>query len=331
VTGNTDFWEGKRVFVTGATGIVGSWVVKELVRLGAYVVALVLDSDPQSELYRTGTISRVHVVNGTLEDFRTLERAVVAHEIDTVIHLAAQALVDVARRSPLQTFEVNVRGTWNLLEACRLHKDLVERVVIASSDKAYGEHAELPYTENMSLEGRQPYEASKSCADLIAKSYFSAYGVPVGVARCGNVYGGGDLNWSRIVPGTVRSLFRGESPVLRSDGQFIRDYVYVKDVACAYLSLAEHLSSPEVQGEAFNFSSESKVTVMDMVDKIRDLMRCNHIQATVLNQAKREIRNQYLCSEKAKRILGWYATFSLEEGLRETIDWYVRFLQGEVG
>jgi len=289
---------------------------------------LVLDSDPQSELYRSGTIQRVHVVNGALEDFRTLERAIVAHETDTVIHLAAQALVAVAQRSPLQTFEVNVRGTWNLLEACRLHLDLVHRVVIASSDKAYGEHADLPYTENMALEGRQPYEASKSCADLIAMSYFHTYGVPVGVARCGNIYGGGDLNWSRIVPGTIRSFFRGESPVLRSDGRFIRDYVYVKDISCAYLRLAEHLSSSEVRGEAFNFSSESKVTVMEMVYKIRDLMKCNHIKETVLNQAKGEIRNQYLSSEKAKRILGWHATYGLEEGLRETVDWYLNFLQG---
>jgi CDP-glucose 4,6-dehydratase len=331
VNGNDGYWEGKRVFVTGATGTVGSWVVKDLVSQGAYVVALILDSDPQSELYCSGTISRVHVVNGTLEDFRTLERAIVAHETDTVIHLGAQALVQVAHRSPLQTLEVNVRGTWNLLEACRLHMDLVYRVVIASSDKAYGEHKELPYTESMALEGRQPYEVSKSCADLIGISYFHTYALPVAVARCGNIYGGGDLNWSRIVPGTIRSLFRGESPVLRSDGHFIRDYIYVKDISRAYLRLAEQLGSPEVRGQAFNFSSESKNTVIEVVDKIRELMKSKHIKATVLNQAKGEIRNQYLSSEKAKRMLGWKATFGLDDGLRETIDWYLRFFQGAVG
>lgn len=328
---NTTYWRGKRVFVTGATGIVGSWVVKELVGVGAYVVALVLDSDPHSELYRSGTINRVHVVNGALEDFHTLERAIVAHEVDTVVHLGAQAIVAVAQRSPVQTFDVNVRGTWNLLEACRLHRDLVHRVVIASSDKAYGEHAELPYTEDMPLQGHYPYEVSKSCADLIAKSYFHTYGLPVAIARCGNIYGGGDLNWSRIVPGTIRSLFRGEPPVLRSDGQFIRDYVYVKDISCAYLFLAEHLNSVEVQGEAFNFSNESRVSVMEIVDKIRELMRCGHIEAKVLNQAKGEIRNQYLSSEKAKQVLGWKVTYSLEEGLKETIDWYLRFLREECG
>ena len=328
---NPTYWQGKHVFVTGATGIVGSWVVKELVDLDAYVVALILDSDPHSELYRSGTINRVHVVNGTLEDFHTLERAIVVHEVDTIVHLGAQAIVSVAQRSPLQTFGVNVRGTWNLLEACRLHMDLVHRVVIASSDKAYGEQAELPYTENMSLEGRHPYEVSKSCADLIAKSYFKTYGLPVAIARCGNIYGGGDLNWSRIVPGTIRSLFRGEPPVIRSDGQFIRDYVYVKDVSAAYLLLGEHLNSNEVQGEAFNFSNESRVTVMEIVDKIRERMDCCHIEASVLNQAKGEIRNQYLSSEKAKRVLGWKVTYSLEEGLKETVDWYLRFLQGECG
>jgi CDP-glucose 4,6-dehydratase len=331
VNGSSGYWEGKRVLVTGATGIVGSWVVKDLVSRGAYVVALILDSDPQSELYCSGTINRVHVVNGTLEDFRTLERAIVAHEADTVIHLGAQALVEVAHRSPLQTLEVNVRGTWNLLEACRLHLDLVHRVIIASSDKAYGEHKELPYRESMALEGRQPYEVSKSCADLIAMSYFHAYGLPVAVARCGNIYGGGDLNWSRIVPGTIRALFRGESPVLRSDGHFIRDYIYVKDISRAYLNLAEQLGSPEVRGEAFNFSSESKITVIEVVDKIRELMKCSHIKATVLNQAKGEIRNQYLCAEKAQRTLGWKAMFGLDDGLRETIDWYLRFFQGAVG
>jgi CDP-glucose 4,6-dehydratase len=314
------------VFVTGATGVVGSWVTRELVARGAYVVALVLDADPQSDLYRSGAIRRVSVVNGNLEDFRTLERAVLAHEIDTVIHLGAQAIVSVAQRSPLPTFETNVRGTWNLLEACRLHPDLVKRVVVASSDKAYGEHSQLPYTEEMPLQGRYPYEVSKSCADLIAQSYFQTFRLPVAIARCGNIYGGGDLNWTRIVPGTIRSLFRGESPRIRSDGQYVRDYIYVKDVSGAYLTLAEHLDSPQVCGESFNFSTESRVTVLEIVQTICRLMKCNHIQPTVLNTAKGEIRNQYLSFAKAARILHWKPAYSLDQGLSETVDWYQKFL-----
>jgi CDP-glucose 4,6-dehydratase len=326
MTPPVNFWKEKRVLVTGATGLVGSWVTKDLVDRGAMLVALVMDADPYSELYRSGYIQRIHVINGRLEDFGTVERAIVAHECDTVIHLGAQAIVSVAQRSPLATFEANVRGTWNTLEACRLHPDLVKRVVVASSDKAYGEHPELPYTEEMPLQGRQPYEVSKSCADLIAQSYFHTYGLPVTVARCGNIYGGGDLNWTRIVPGTIRSLYCGESPLIRSDGRYIRDYIYVKDVCRAYLSLAEQMTSPEVCGQSFNFSPESQVTVLEIVDKIRQLMKCEHIQPTVLNQAKGEIRNQYLSSEKAQQVLQWLPSYSLDRGLVETIGWYTKFL-----
>ncbi|MBI4165288.1 MAG: GDP-mannose 4,6-dehydratase [Acidobacteria bacterium] len=319
------FWKEKSVFVTGATGLVGSWLVRDLVDCGAKVVALVLDADPYSELYLSGCVQRVHVVNGRLEDYSTVERAIVAHECDTIFHLGAQAIVSVAQRSPLATLETNVRGTWNVLEACRLHGDLVKRVVVASSDKAYGENPTLPYTEEMPLQGRQPYEVSKSCADLIAQSYFHSYSLPVAVARCGNIFGGGDLNWTRIVPGTIRALYRGEAPLIRSDGRYVRDYLYVKDVSCAYLSLAEHLSSKQVSGESFNFSPESQVAVLEIVDKIRRLMKCEHIQPNVLNLARGEIRNQYLSSEKSQRILHWRAAYSLERGLAETIDWYTKF------
>ena len=247
------FWKAKRVFVTGATGIVGSWVVKDLLEAGAEVVALVYDANPQSELYRAGLVKRLNVVNGCLEDFYTLERAITTYEADTVIHLGAQAIVGVAFRAPLQTFQTNIRGTWNVLEACRVHSDLVKRVVVASSDKAYGAQEQLPYTEEMPLLGRQPYEVSKSCADAIAQAYFHSYGLPVAIARCGNIYGGGDLNWSRIVPGTIRSLYMGQSPLLRSDGNYVRDYVYVKDVSRAYLTLAENMSSPNVAGRGLQF------------------------------------------------------------------------------
>jgi CDP-glucose 4,6-dehydratase len=323
------YWTERRVLVTGATGIVGSWVTKDLLARGACVVAFVLDDDPQSEFYRSGAVHQVSVANGRLEDFGAIERAILAHEVDTVIHLGAQAIVSVAYRSPLATLETNVRGTWNLLEACRRHADLVKGVVVASSDKAYGEQEQLPYTEGTPLLGRQPYEVSKSCADLIAQAYYHTYRLPVAIARCGNIYGGGDLNWTRIVPGTIRSLFRGESPLIRSDGNYIRDYIYVKDVSRAYLTLAEHLASPEVQGESFNFSPQSQVKVLEIVNKIREVMKCDHIQPTVLSTARGEIRNQYLSSAKAAKVLGWRPTYTLETGLRETVDWYVKFWQSE--
>lgn len=306
--------------------MVGSWLVKELLEQGAYVVALVKDTDPQSELYRSGDIQRVSVVSGALEDFWTLERVINLYEMDTVFHLGAQTIVGVAHRSPLTTFEANVRGTYNLLEACRLHKNMVQRVVIASSDKAYGEQPNLPYTEDMPLDGRHPYEVSKSCADLIAQAYHHTYDLPVAIARCGNVYGGGDLNWSRIVPGTIRVFLRGERPIIRSDGTYLRDYIYVKDVSQAYMRLAECIDNDRVWGEAFNFSMESPMTVLKMVAAIQKLMHCEDIEPDIRNCAEGEIRNQYLSAAKARRILGWKPQFDLERGLRETIEWYRVFL-----
>lgn len=322
----TSFWGGRRVFVTGGTGIVGSWLVKDLLAQGAHVVVLVFDADPQSELFRSGDVRRVTVVNGALEDFRTLERAILAHECDTAIHLGAQALVGVAHRSPLATLETNVRGTYNLLEACRLHADLVRRVVVASSDKAYGDQPELPYTETMSLTGRYPYEVSKSCADLIARSYHATYGLPVAIARCGNIYGGGDLNWSRIVPGTIRSLLAGTRPVIRSDGGYVRDYFYVKDAAHAYLRLAEGLDGPGVAGEAFNFGTETPMTVLDLVAAIQKLMDRTDLEPDIRASARGEIHSQYLSSAKARRVLGWGPRFDLDAGLRETVAWYRDFV-----
>jgi len=267
-----EFWQGRRVFVTGATGLVGSWLVKDLVARGAHVVVLVRDPDPQSEFYRSGDDRHTAVVHGALEDYGTLERAVNEHEIDTVFHLAAQPIVGVAYRSPLQTLEANIRGAYNLLEACRQHRGLVQRVVVASSDKAYGTQPALPYTEDMPLQGRSPYEVSKSCADLIARSYHDTYGLPAAIARCGNIYGGGDLNRSRIVPDTIRACLRGTRSVVRSDGTYVRDYIYIKDVGGAYPRLAERLDDPAIQGEAFNVSSEQAVTVLALVARIQCLI-----------------------------------------------------------
>ncbi len=320
------FWKDHRVFVTGATGMLGSWLVKDLLKLKAYIVVLIQDSNPQSELYRSRDIDNVTVVNGALEDFATLERAINQYDIETVFHLGAQTIVGTAERFPLSTFEANIRGTYNLLEACRLHKNLVKGIVVASSDKAYGEHPKLPYREDAPLRGRHPYEISKTCADLIAQSYFYSYQMPVAVIRCGNIYGGGDLNWSRIVPGTIRSFLANESPVIRSDGTFVRDYVYVKDVARTYLDVAERLDEKKFWGEAFNCSNESPVAVLEIVKIIQDLMTCGHLKPKILNSARGEIFSQYLSSRKLRRMLKWKPRFDLKRGLSETIEWYHEFL-----
>lgn len=315
-------WSGRRVLVTGATGIVGSWLVKALLTRGAHVVALIRDTDPQSELLRSGDIQRVSVVNGALEDLWAVERAISLHEVDTVFHLGAQTLVGVAHRAPLSTFESNIRGTYNLLEACRLLHPLVRRIIVASSDKAYGAAPVLPYLETMPLAGQHPYEVSKSCTDLLAQSYHATYGLPVAIARCGNIYGGGDLNWSRLVPGTIRSLLAGERPVVRSDGTFRRDYIYVGDVVDAYLRLADALDDRAVWGEAFNFSLESPSTVLEMIESIQALMDRADLQPDIRDEAVGEIRDQYLDAAKARAVLGWTPEWGLERGLAETIRWY---------
>ena len=322
--GDSAFWRGRRVLVTGATGMVGSWLVKELLARNAYVVALVLDHDPQTELYRSRDVERVAVISGALEDVRTLERAVTLHETDTVIHLGAQAIVGVAHQAPLATFEANIRGTYNLLDVCRAHRRLVNRVVIASSDKAYGEQA-LPYTEDAPLLGRYPYEVSKTCTDLLAQSYHHTYQLPVAIARCGNIYGGGDLNWSRIVPGTIRDCLEGRRPVIRSNGRFLRDYIYVKDAVSAYIRLAESIENPAVCGSAFNFSDESPLSVLEIVAAIQRAMDCEDLVPEIRNQAEGEIPNQYLSANRARTMLGWRPSYSLASGLAETIAWYRSF------
>ena len=320
-----NFWRGKRVLVTGATGLVGSWLIKSLAGSGAYVVALVRDCDPQSELFRSGWLQRISVVNGVLENYRDAERAVCGHDVDTVFHLGAQTIVGTAYRNPLATFEANIRGTWNMLEACRVHADLVKRVVVASSDKAYGAAVALPYVEEMPALGRYPYDVSKSCADLIAQCYFHTYGLPVAVARCGNIYGGGDLNWSRIVPGTIRSLHQGARPVLRSDGTFTRDYVFVDDAVEAYRAIGENLDRGEVRGKAFNFGPAQPFRAREIVDTLRRLMHREDLEAVVLDQAHAEIRDQYLCSGKAERLLSWKPRYTLERGLAESVTWYRQY------
>lgn len=325
---NTSTWTQRRVLVTGATGMVGSWLARRLVDEGAIVVALVLDDDPQSELVRSGTIDRVSVVSGGLEHYGTVERAINGHEIDTVIHLGAQTIVGTAHRAPRSTFETNVAGTWNVLDACRTHRDLVRRVVVASSDKAYGEQTDLPYTEGMRLDARYPYEVSKACADLVAQSYAHTYGTPVAIARCGNIYGGGDLNWSRIVPGTIRSLMRGEQPVIRSDGTFLRDYLHVDDVVEGFLRLADQSENDGVAGEAFNFSDESPRTVIEIYTAVCKAVGAGEVEPLVLDSAVGEIKDQYLDATKARDVLGWDAAVTLDDGLARTVAWYQELLSG---
>jgi CDP-glucose 4,6-dehydratase len=319
-------WSGRRVLVTGASGFVGSWLVKALVARGAYVVVLIRDLDHHSELVRSGAVRHAAVVNGCLEDYYSIERGINKHEADTVFHLGAQAIVGAAWRSPLPTFEANIRGTYHLLEACRMHSALVKRVVVASSDKAYGSAETLPYTEEHPLAGRHPYDVSKSCTDLLAATYYHTYRLPVAIARCGNIYGGGDLNWSRIVPGTIRCLLRRERPVLRSDGTFVRDYFYVEDAVGAYLTLAERLEQPGVMGGAFNFSTESHVTVRQIVETLQSLMGAEDLPPVILGQAQGEIKHQTLSARRARDVLGWTAKYGLVDGLKHTIAWYRTFL-----
>ncbi|MDC0835606.1 GDP-mannose 4,6-dehydratase [Geitlerinema sp. CS-897] len=321
-----NFWQDRSVFVTGCTGLLGSWMTQELVSRGANVVGLVRDWVPQSRLFSEGLSQKITTVYGCLEDLSVLERAINEHEIDTVFHLAAQTIVGVANREPLGTFEANIKGTWNLLEACR-RVGGVSRIVVASSDKAYGDQEELPYDETTPLQGEHPYDVSKSCADLISRTYYVSYGLPVCVTRCGNFYGGGDLNFNRIVPDTIRSTLRDKPVQIRSDGTFIRDYFYVKDGVLAYLHLAEQMEREEIWGEAFNFSNELQIPVIDLVRKILKLMGKPHLEPIILNQAKNEIKHQYLSAEKARKLLNWLPKYTLDEALLETIDWYTHFLE----
>lgn len=321
----TRFWLNRPTLVTGATGLVGGWLVRALRAAGAELVCLVRDWVPRSHLLHSELANRVIIIRGDICDQPLLERVLGEYEIDSVFHLAAQTIVPIASRNPVSTLQTNIAGTWSLLEACR-RSPMVKQVVLASSDKAYGEAKELPYDEDTPLQGRFPYDVSKSCADLIAQSYAATYGLPVAITRCGNFYGGGDLNWSRIVPGTIRSILERQRPVIRSNGQLVRDYFYVEDGAAAYMLLAQALAeNPALRGRAFNFSDEAPVTVLQLVRRILQAMGSD-LEPVVLGQAQNEITSQALCAARARRELGWRPLFSLDEGLRRTVAWYETFL-----
>ncbi len=324
--GEDRFWRDRRVLVTGCTGILGSQLVRDLHKRGADIVGIIRDGVPRSNLILTGYDRKINVVNGTVTDYALVERTINEYEIEVIFHLAAQTIVGTANASPLSTFDTNIRGTYTILEAARGKRHLGS-IIVASSDKAYGEKEDLPYTEQDPLRGVFPYDASKACTDIIAQSYFHTFGMPTAIVRCGNFYGAGDLNWNRIVPGTIRSLYYDESPVIRSDGTLVRDYFYVVDASRAYLRLAENMDDESIHGEAFNFSNEESLSAAELVQMIIRLTGKDSIQPSILDEASGEIQDQILSSKKAREILGWQPEYSLEEGLKETIQWYNAFLE----
>lgn len=320
----SNFWKNRSVFVTGATGLLGPWLIVELLKQEANVYALVRDVIPNSLFFVPGIAGKVNIIYGDLDNFSLLQRVLNEYGIESVFHLGAQAIVGVANRSPISTFKSNIEGTWNLLESCRL-SPWVRRIVVASSDKAYGAQENLPYTEESPLQGRYPYDASKSCADLIAQSYFHTYKLPVCVTRCGNFFGGGDLHFNRIVPGTIQSVFQQKAPVIRSNGKFLRDYIYVKDVVDAYLTLAEKMDDPSVIGQCFNFSTDQPFSVIEIVNEILELMQASYLAPIIQNNTSNEIPAQHLSSIKAASMLGWKTRYGVRNGLDETIAWYRSF------
>lgn len=324
IKSKSNFWKDRNVFITGGTGLLGSWLIKYLLDNQARVIGLIRDEVPDSNLHRMGLNDRIVKISGDVENYLLIKRIMNEYEVETVIHLAAQTIVSVANRDPLSTFEANIKGTWNILEAARQEKN-IKQVIVSSSDKAYGDKDKLPYEEDEELKGRHPYDVSKSCADLISQSYFTTYKLPVCVTRCANLYGGGDLNFSRIIPGTIRSAINNETPIIRSDGKYLRDYFYVEDAVLAFLNLAENMQDPKIHGEAFNFSSGVHVNVIELVEKILKLMH-KDLKPKILNEARNEIRNQYLSIEKAKSVLKWKSKFELDDGLKNTIDWYEDYL-----
>jgi len=322
---NKFYWKNRNIFITGSTGFLGSWMVKYLSATNSNITCLIRDWVPKSELINNKFINRINIVRGNVEDYFLIERVLNEYEIDTVFHLAAQAIVCISNNNPISTFETNIKGTWNILEACRRNQK-VKKLIVASSDKAYGDQKTLPYNESFPLEGRHPYDVSKSCADLLCRAYYETYKLPVCITRCGNFYGGGDFNFNRIIPGTIKAILINERPVIRSDGNFIRDYIYIEDAVLAYLLLAEKMDNENIHGQAFNFSNELQKTVKDIVNIIITLMNSDLVPL-ILNEAENEIKHQYLSAKKAREILSWEPLFDLESGLKLTIDYYRHFFK----
>ncbi|HCD38671.1 MAG TPA: sugar dehydratase [Candidatus Omnitrophica bacterium] len=324
----SNFWKGRNVFITGGDGFIGSWLTKALVEKGANVICLIRDIAQHGGLTLHKLNNSVEMVFGSVTDYALMQRVLNEKKVDTCFHLAAQAIVRVANESPLSTFESNIKGTWVLLEACRSYKS-ISRIIVASSDKAYGKHEKLPYTEEFALLPVHPYEASKACCDIIVRSYAQTYSLPVAVTRCANAYGGGDFNFSRIVPDTIRSVLQNKRPIIRSDGTPLRDYIYIKDIVEAYLTLAQKMDDKKVWGEVFNFGTARPISVLDLVKKIIQICQKPSLKPLIKGKGKLkdELDQQYLSSKKAERMLFWRAKVTLEQGLSETVDWYRCYLK----
>lgn len=323
------FWQDRNVFITGATGLLGSWMVEELVSQGANITCLIRDWIPDSKLVASGLSEQTNLVYGELQNYDLMVRVLNEYEINTVFHFGAQTIGGTSSRSALSTFESNIKGTWTLLEACRENRRLIERIVVASSEKAYGSHNNLPYTEDMALQGRFPHDVSKSCSDLIAQSYFHTYRLPLAITRSVNLFGGGDLNFNRLIPGTIRSALRNESPIIRSNWRLVRDYFFVLNAVDGYIQLAEKMPDDALNGEALNFGYGEPLSVIELVDEILDIMGKSHLRPVILNEESNEITDQYLDCSKAQRLLNWRPMYKRREGLRQTISWYEEYLESK--
>lgn len=320
-----EFWIGKKVFVTGGTGFIGTYLIKELLDCGAEVYCLTQELNKDSNFKKWGLDEKTVLIYGSILDFNLINLSLQKYNIDTVFHLAAQPLVQLAFSKPFETIETNVIGTLNILETCRLNG--IERIIVASSDKAYGSQENLPYKEESPMNGTYPYDVSKSCTDLIARSYGKTYGMPIAVTRLSNVYGGGDLNFDRIIPETIKHLLLNEPVLIRSDGKFMREFFYVKDAVEAYVKLAENIEKLNLKGEAFNFGTDTPITILDLIKKIKNISGKENVEINILNTAKGEIRDQFLSSEKARKMLLWEPKYDLDSGLVETYQWYKDFFK----
>jgi CDP-glucose 4,6-dehydratase len=320
---NRHFWRGRSVLITGFEGFLGSHLTKSLIYGGAKVVGLDIKVRRKETILTVADYRRMTVIKGSVTNYRLLGDILTRKKINVVFHLAAEAIVGRCHNNPRRSFSVNIKGTWNILEACRNSKT-VKSIVIASSDKAYGSHKKLPYMEDAPLIGNHPYDVSKSCADLIAYTYFHTYGLPVSVTRCGNIYGPGDFNFSRIIPEAMQCIKNNKTLLIRSDGRFVRDYVYVDDIVEGYILLVEKLESRQLAGQAFNFSIENPITVLKLLKQIDKVsVRYGKLEYKILNAAEYEIKKQYLSSAKVRKILGWKPKHDLSQGLQKTISWYL--------
>lgn len=321
---NKRFWKNKKVLITGFEGFLGSNLTKALIRSGAKIFGLDIKVNRKHTILAPKDYRRIKAIKGSVADLKLVKDIINRNKIEVIFHLAAEAIVGECHKRPRKAFSTNIEGTWNILEVCR-NSENIQAVVIASSDKAYGSHSKLPYTEKAPLQGKHPYDVSKSCADLLADTYAYTYGLPVAVTRCGNIYGPGDFNFSRLIPEAARCILTGKQLLIRSDGKFTRDYVYVDDITDGYILLAEKLQKLKLRGEAFNFSDENPIGVIELVNKIFGAAgkKPNY---KILNQARYEIRDQYLASAKARRVLNWKPLHSLEKGLKKTLGWYSLFL-----